>query len=59
VGGVALIVSPGWLRHLYDKDTELLVILLLPAIAFAIWSNRTFSRFSETPAVVRCITPSL
>lgn len=51
MGGVALIVSPGWLRHLYDKDTEFLVILLFPAIALAIWSNRTFSGFSETPAM--------
>jgi hypothetical protein len=45
----ASIVSPGWLRHLYDKDAEFIVIAIIPAIAFAIWSNRTFSKFSETP----------
>jgi 4-amino-4-deoxy-L-arabinose transferase-like glycosyltransferase len=49
MAAVALIVSPSWLRHLYDKDAEFIVILIVPAVAFAIWSNRTFRKFSETP----------
>jgi len=46
---VALIVSPSWLQHMYDKDAEFLVILLAPGIAFAIWTKRAFWKFSETP----------
>jgi hypothetical protein len=59
IGGAALIVSPGWLRHLYDKDAKFMVVLLIPGIAFSIWSNRAFSRFSDTPeAADRYKSPS-
>jgi len=49
IATASLLVSPNWLHHLYAKDGQFIVVLLIPAVAFAIWSNRTFSKFSEMP----------
>ena len=46
---LSLLVAPSWLRHLYTRDSEFIVVLLIPGVAFAIWSNRVFSRFAESP----------
>lgn len=49
IGTLALLISPDWLRHLYTKDVQFIVVLLLPGLAFVFWSNRAFSKYSQTP----------
>ncbi len=49
IATLSLLVSPSWLRHLYTRDGEFVVVLLIPGVAFAIWSSRVFARFAEIP----------
>lgn len=49
VAVIALLVAPSWLRHLYARDGEFIVIVLIPGVAFSLWANRTFSPFAENP----------